>query len=134
MTNDLDLYRVWQNLLKPAAARNLNEDLTGDGQVTADDVTVVKGNYLSSLSMPGRASLGSLALPFASPVGDWGRLFSFRDEILGRTISLKPWDKQAEAAFFPATIQRPIPLALRWTATMSLLGTRSTAHENPNRF
>jgi len=35
VVNDRDLYLVWQNLLKPAASRNLNEDLTGDGQVTS---------------------------------------------------------------------------------------------------
>jgi hypothetical protein len=46
------LYLVWQNLLKPAAQRNLNEDLTGDGQVTMADVDVVKGNYLAALPPP----------------------------------------------------------------------------------
>ena len=49
VTNDLDLYRVWQNLLKPAFARDLNDDLNGDGQVTAEDLAVVKGNYLAAL-------------------------------------------------------------------------------------
>jgi hypothetical protein len=45
VTNDLDLYRVWQNLAKPLAQRDLGVDLTGDGQVTVDDLNVVKANY-----------------------------------------------------------------------------------------
>ena len=49
LTNDLDLYRVWQNLLKPAAARSSNEDLNGDGLVDAADLEEVKDNYLASL-------------------------------------------------------------------------------------
>ena len=51
-TNDRDLYLVWQNLLKPAGARNLNEDLTGDGQLTSADVDVVRSNYLVALAAP----------------------------------------------------------------------------------
>jgi hypothetical protein len=52
VTNDLDLYRVWQNQLKPAAARDLNDDLNGDGKVDQADVPVVKGNYLARLPAP----------------------------------------------------------------------------------
>jgi hypothetical protein len=59
VVNDLDLYEVWQNLLKPAAARDLNEDLTGDGQVTSADVSVVRGNYLATL--PPAAELATAA-------------------------------------------------------------------------
>src|SRR5260221_399642 len=49
VTNDRDLYEVWQNLLKPSASRNLNDDIDGDGQVTQADVNVVKSNYLAAL-------------------------------------------------------------------------------------
>jgi hypothetical protein len=49
VVNDSDLYLVWQNLLKPAGARNLNEDLSGDGQVTIADVNVVTSRYLGTL-------------------------------------------------------------------------------------
>jgi hypothetical protein len=47
---DLDLYRVWQNLSKAPASRDLNDDLTGDGQVTANDLDVVRENYLKRLA------------------------------------------------------------------------------------
>ncbi len=68
VVNDRDLYEVWQNLLKPPASRNLNDDLTGDGQVTQADVNVVKGNYLATLPAPGPAVLqvtlnGAVAQP-----------------------------------------------------------------------
>lgn len=49
ITNDLDLYRVWQNLLKPSAARSLNEDLNGDGLVDSADLKQVSLNYMVSL-------------------------------------------------------------------------------------
>ncbi len=61
VVNDRDLYLIWQNLLKPAAQRNLNEDLTGDGQVTSADVDVVKGNYLATLPAPVIVAEGPLA-------------------------------------------------------------------------
>jgi hypothetical protein len=48
--NDLDLYLVWQNLLKPAASHDLRYDLTGDGAVTLDDVAVIRANYRLDLS------------------------------------------------------------------------------------
>jgi hypothetical protein len=48
-TNDVDLYQVWQNLLKPAANRDLNADLDGDGQVTIADVNLVKAHYHAAL-------------------------------------------------------------------------------------
>jgi len=49
VTNDLDLFRVWQNLLRPDAERDLNEDLDGDGLVTFSDVNVVRDHYLAEL-------------------------------------------------------------------------------------
>jgi len=52
VTNDLDLFYVWQNLLKPAGQHDLNHDLTGDLQVTIDDVNVVRSNYLDQLPPP----------------------------------------------------------------------------------
>jgi hypothetical protein len=61
-TNDLDLFEVWQNLLVPLDARNLNDDLNGDGQVTLADVSVVKANYKAVLPSPAplkAASAGS---------------------------------------------------------------------------
>jgi hypothetical protein len=57
-TNDADLYRVWQNLLKPAGSRDLNSDLNGDGQVTIADVAVVRSHYLAALP------------PLSGPLGD----------------------------------------------------------------
>ena len=68
VTNDLDLYRVWQNLLKLPAARSLNEDLSGDGQVNFVDVNIVRGNYLATLPAPGPASLdpGLLSIAVAA--------------------------------------------------------------------
>jgi hypothetical protein len=52
VTNDLDLYQVWQNLLQPPASRNLSHDLNGDGQVTSADVDLVRSRYLASLPTP----------------------------------------------------------------------------------
>ena len=42
VTNELDLYQVWQTVRRPAAARNLNDDLNGDHRVDADDVELVR--------------------------------------------------------------------------------------------
>jgi parallel beta-helix repeat protein len=72
VVNDRDLYLVWQNLLKPAAQRNLNEDLTGDGLVTSADVNVVKDNYLATLPAPApvpAASEPSVEPPLAENSG-----------------------------------------------------------------
>ena len=52
MTNDVDLYEVWQNLLVDAGSRDPNEDLTGDGNVDMADVQVVMDNYLADLPLP----------------------------------------------------------------------------------
>jgi hypothetical protein len=52
VTNDLDLYQVWQNLLQPPASRNVSHDLDGDGQVTPADVDLVRSRYLASLPTP----------------------------------------------------------------------------------
>jgi hypothetical protein len=49
VVNDLDLYRVWQNLLKLPANRDLNEDLNRDGQVDSADLNVVTGHYLANV-------------------------------------------------------------------------------------
>jgi hypothetical protein len=49
VTNDLDLYNVWQNLLRPAADRDLSHDLNGDGQIDARDLEVVGANIESSI-------------------------------------------------------------------------------------
>ncbi len=62
VTNDLDLFRVWQALLQPANARDLNQDLNGDGQVTTADLDVVKGNYLHALPAPA-PSVAAAVLP-----------------------------------------------------------------------
>jgi hypothetical protein len=73
VVNDLDLYLVWQNLLLPPSARNLNEDLTGDGQVTMADVNVVKSNYLATLppySPPSEASLEPSSLLVATQTAE----------------------------------------------------------------
>jgi hypothetical protein len=43
--NDLDLFRVWQVLLKPASQRDLAFDLNGDGQVTNADLDIIKNSY-----------------------------------------------------------------------------------------
>jgi len=50
--NDLDLYQVWQNQLKPAASRNPNDDLNGDGQINASDWQIVENNYRTTLPPP----------------------------------------------------------------------------------
>jgi hypothetical protein len=63
VVNDLDLYNVWQNQLKPAAAANLNDDLNGDGKVDAVDLTIVQGNYLSKLATPGPANVALPTMP-----------------------------------------------------------------------
>ncbi|MEW6157227.1 MAG: right-handed parallel beta-helix repeat-containing protein, partial [Verrucomicrobiota bacterium] len=64
VTNDLDLYRVWQNLLKPPAARDQSQDLTRDGQVTAEDVAVVKENYLNRLPEAGFVAMPRFIWPW----------------------------------------------------------------------
>jgi len=65
VVNDLDLYQVWQELLKPAGTQNLNSDLNGDGQVTSADVAIVKSHYLATLAAPAAA----FSSPMRSPVG-----------------------------------------------------------------
>ena len=65
-TNDLDLYRVWQNLLKPPATQNLNEDLTGDGKIDASDLSVVRSNYLKIV--PAIARMSDPVLPPSNPI------------------------------------------------------------------
>jgi hypothetical protein len=89
VTNDLDLYQVWQNLLKPSANRNLNEDLNKDGQVTLADVAIVKGNYLAKLP----AALKLAALPpvlHAVQADAWGRSSGLRVSALDNAILLNP--------------------------------------------
>jgi parallel beta-helix repeat protein len=66
VTNDRDLYRVWQNLLKNPAARDLNEDLDGDSQVTQTDVALVKDNYLAILPLPPAPAPPAAPSPAAS--------------------------------------------------------------------
>jgi hypothetical protein len=55
--NDLDLYRVWRNLTRPAALRDPNDDLTGDGQVTTADLELVRANYRKNLPAPAPVAL-----------------------------------------------------------------------------
>ncbi len=62
IVNDLDLYRIWQNQLKPVAARDLNDDLNGDGQVTLADLDVIRTKYLMRLSA---SPVASAAVDFA---------------------------------------------------------------------
>ncbi len=68
VVNDRDLYAVWQNLLKPAAARDLNADLDGDSQVTQTDVNVVKGNYLATLAPVTMAPVPLMVLAASQPI------------------------------------------------------------------
>ncbi len=56
VVNNADLMLMWQQLQKPAADRDLNFDVNGDGQVTAADLAVVKAHYLASL--PAAPGLG----------------------------------------------------------------------------
>jgi len=49
ITNDLDLFVVWKNSIRPPASQDLNNDLDGDGVVTSADVDIVKNNYLAAL-------------------------------------------------------------------------------------
>jgi hypothetical protein len=52
ITNDLDLYFVWQSLLQPAMDRNPNLDLNGDGLVDSGDLSEVTTHYLATLTPP----------------------------------------------------------------------------------
>jgi hypothetical protein len=52
VTNDLDLFGVWKNLMRAPAAQDLNYDLNGDALVDAADLALVMGNYLASLPPP----------------------------------------------------------------------------------
>ncbi len=67
VTNDRDLYQVWQELLKPAASRNLANDLNNDGLVNQADLGIIKSNYLAALPVPpaGLPSLPTLSLTTA---------------------------------------------------------------------
>jgi hypothetical protein len=49
VVNDLDLYRVWANLLRPLEQRDPMADLNGDGRVTAADAGIIRDNYLRAL-------------------------------------------------------------------------------------
>ena len=44
VTNEKDLYRVWQVSRQPSATQNLNDDLTGDGMVDGEDLGIVRRN------------------------------------------------------------------------------------------
>jgi hypothetical protein len=62
VTDDLDLYEVWSNLLRDPDDRDLNEDVTGNGQVDEGDVLVVMANYRRALPLgvsPAQAALPS---------------------------------------------------------------------------
>jgi len=71
-TNDLDLFRVWQNQLKAPANRDLNDDLNQDGQITSADLDIVRNNYGNRL-----APIGAVG----SNTGGTGTLSSFRTEL-----------------------------------------------------
>jgi hypothetical protein len=63
VTGDLDLYLVWQNLLRPEADRDLGYDLDGDGLVTMADVDVVRANYLAAApAAPALVAVPSVAV------------------------------------------------------------------------
>jgi hypothetical protein len=47
--NERDLFLAWQNSLRPLAQQDLDADLTGDGQVTAADIQVVKNLYRTTV-------------------------------------------------------------------------------------
>ena len=49
VVNDRDLFQVWQSSLNAPGQQDLNNDLTGDGRVTAADVSLVRSNYLTKL-------------------------------------------------------------------------------------
>jgi len=71
ITNDLDAYTIFQELLKPAGLRDLQYDLTGDGQVTTADLDVVKARYLQSgqgLGLFTAASDGTAVVVEAAPI------------------------------------------------------------------
>jgi ELWxxDGT repeat protein len=89
VTNDLDLYRIWRNQLKPPGASDPNADLNGDGRVDATDLGIVRGHYLSEIVSPGR---GSAPVPEAA-----GRVDEFRILDLG-----SPW----------ASAPRTVPVSL----------------------
>jgi hypothetical protein len=50
ITNDLDLFRLWQVLLRPVSERNPEFDINGDGQVNAGDMSLLKASYLNTTS------------------------------------------------------------------------------------
>jgi hypothetical protein len=52
VTNDLDLYRVWQDLQRPSTLRDVANDLNGDSIVDQGDIAVVAGNYLAQVPPP----------------------------------------------------------------------------------
>jgi hypothetical protein len=52
VVNDADVYAVFQQLQLPAASRNPNYDLNGDGQVTQADLDIVRAHYLTTLPAP----------------------------------------------------------------------------------
>lgn len=62
-TNDLDLYRVWSNLAKPAASQDPNADVNGDGKVDRADLDLIRAHYRTALPSP----LASLAPGAAGP-------------------------------------------------------------------
>ena len=73
VVNDLDLLQVWQDTTRPAASRSLNNDLTGDAQVTAADVAVVEAHYLATLApapVPPTLQLRSIGLADGAVVID----------------------------------------------------------------
>ncbi len=52
LTNERDLYQIWQNSLKSEENRPANDDLNGDAHVDNGDLQIVKEAFLRSLPSP----------------------------------------------------------------------------------
>jgi hypothetical protein len=65
VVNDLDLFALWQDLSKPANARNLGHDLDGDGLITQADLDIVRANF-RGVAMNGTAQSAPAGAPLSS--------------------------------------------------------------------
>ncbi len=67
VVNDLDLYRVWQNWIKPFGAQDLAADLNGDQKVDQKDLDLVIANYLATVTQSARG-IGETSLEAAGGI------------------------------------------------------------------
>ncbi|MHB8521423.1 MAG: dockerin type I domain-containing protein [Limisphaerales bacterium] len=89
VVNELDLLKLWKELKKPVAQRNLAFDLNGDGQVSTADLDFLESKYLT----------GS---PVAQPATGLQSLPAGGSAAAIRFLSITPWWQKSAELSTPA--------------------------------